>query len=236
MCCVRAQPRIYVSVMLCEHLNLYLRKCHYEKAEIALIYIPLSKHIRKLQSCDQVFSSVFINSLCAQSWTFPDLYLSNSCRENGDRPSDGIREVLHSIGLEGIMNFQLTMLYFDRYPTNQYGLWCCTVDIYTLFIHAYQSVCSCTASYACESDVVVWPFKLVPQEMSLWKGRNCVDTYSLLQAYQKTTMLWPSLFFSLHKLLVCTEINLSGPVLFQFVPWKLRRSTLIWYSVKYFIL
>ena len=92
MCCVRAQPRIYVSVMLCEHLNLYLRKCHYEKAEIALIHIPFSKHIRKLQCCDQVFSSVFINSLCVQRLTFPDLYFSNSCRENWeDRPSYGIR-------------------------------------------------------------------------------------------------------------------------------------------------
>jgi len=41
----------------------YLTKCHYGKAEIVLIYIPLSKHIRKLQSCDQALSSVFINSL-----------------------------------------------------------------------------------------------------------------------------------------------------------------------------
>ena len=56
--------------------------------------------------------------------------------------------------------------------------WVWSVDIYTLFIHA------CTASYACECDVV-WAFKLVPQKMSLWKGRKCVDIYSLLQAYQK---------------------------------------------------
>ena len=49
---------------------------------------------------------------------------------------------------------------------------------------------------------VVWVSKLLPHKMSLWEGRNCVDIYSPLQAYQKTTKLWPSPFFSLHKLLV----------------------------------
>ena len=113
MCCVRAQPRIYVSVMLCEHLNLYLRKCHYEKAEIALIYIPLSKHIRKLQSCDQVFSSVFINSLYRAEPFWTCIFPIRAVRMEKDRPSDGVSDqVLQYIGLEGIRNFQVTALSF----------------------------------------------------------------------------------------------------------------------------
>ena len=115
---------------------------------------------------------------------------------------------------------------------------CWYLLIYTLFIHAYQYVlCSCTASYICECDVV-WAFKLVPQKMSLWKGRNCVDIYSLVQAYQKTTKLWPSLFFSLHKLLVCTELNLPGPVFVGIIfgsrsgrssGWRTRPREIPWY-------
>ena len=101
--------------------------------------------------------------------------------------------------------------------------WVWSVDIYTLFIHA------CTASYACECDVV-WAFKLVPQKMSLWKGRKCVDIYSLLQAYHKLQRC-DQVFSSVFKNSLCVQ-NWTFPDLYfsNFVSWKWRRSTLRWYS------
>ena len=91
MCCVRAQPRIYVSVMLCEHLNLYLRKCHYEKAEIALIYIPFSKHIINYKDVTRSFLQSSKTPCVYRAEPFWTYIFPISCRENGeDRPSDGI--------------------------------------------------------------------------------------------------------------------------------------------------